>query len=71
MLQGEHVSSTVALYLMLRMYQNIARLAANVPNDRGLHGASWLRALLVSFAVVDLTEYASPETHANVRVYDS
>jgi hypothetical protein len=68
MLQGEHVGNTGSLYLMLRMYQNNVRVAANVPNDRGLYSAPWLRALLVSFAVVDLTEYSTSETNANVRV---
>jgi hypothetical protein len=68
MLQGEHVGNTGSLYLMLRMYQNTVKLAANVPNDRGLHNAPWIRALLVSFAMVDLTEYSTPESDANVRV---
>ena len=68
MLQGEHVGSTGSLFLMLRMHQKSARLAANVPNDRALHSAPWLRSLLVSFAVVDVTEYALQEIHANVRV---
>jgi hypothetical protein len=71
MLGGEHVSSIGKLFLMLRMYQNTARLAANVPNDRQLHNAQWLKAFLVSFAVVDLTEYTLPETQANIRVVPS
>jgi hypothetical protein len=53
------------------MYQNTARLAVNVPNDRGLHSAPWLRAVLVSFAVVDLTEYDMATSNANVRVVPS
>jgi hypothetical protein len=57
MLVGEHVSSIGNLFLMLQMYQNTVRLAANVPNNRQLHNALWLRAVLVSFTVVDLTEY--------------
>jgi hypothetical protein len=71
MLAGEHVGSPGALFLMLRMYQNTARLAVNVPNDRGLHSAPWLRAVLVSFAVVDLTEYDMATSNANVRVVPS
>jgi hypothetical protein len=71
MLAGEHVGSTGTLYLLLRMYHNTARLAVNVPNDRGLHNAPWLRAVLVSFAVVDLTDYAMSKSNANVRVVPS
>ncbi len=67
-LGGEHVGGTGCLYLMLSMHQNTARLAVRVPNDRALYAAQWLRSLLVSFTVVDLTEYALPETHANVCV---
>lgn len=68
LLRDEHVGNTGKLFLMLRMHQKSARLAINVPNDRALYNAQWLRALLVSYAVVDLTEYAVPNTQANIRV---
>jgi hypothetical protein len=51
MLQGEHVGGTGSLFLMLRMHQKTARLAASVLNDRALHDAPWLSSLLVSFAL--------------------
>ena len=68
MLRGEHVGGEGRLFLMLRMHQRRALLAVNVPDDRALHNATWLRSLIVSFAVVDVTEYEDAEAHANVRV---
>lgn len=68
MQQGADVGGAGLLYLTLRMHQRHAKLAVDVPRDRTLHKASWLRAVLASFAVVDVTEYPSAQTHANVRV---
>ena len=57
------------LYLMLCMHQQLVKLAVDVPMDRTLHGTSWIHALLVSFTVVDVTEYKKDaKVGTNVRV---
>ena len=66
--QPADVGGAGLLYLLLRMHQRHVKLAVDVPRDRALHRASWLRAVLVSFAIVDVTEYPSAQPHANVRV---
>ena len=71
MLRAEHVGAPGKLFLMLRMHQRSARLAAPLSNDRALYQASWIRSLLVSFAVVDLTEYTQAGVNANVLVTPS
>lgn len=63
MLHGSHVGGAERVFLKLCMHQTQAQLAVEVQSDRGLHHAPWLRALLVSFAVADLTEY-KPFPHA-------
>lgn len=55
-LSGEHAGARGGVFLMLRLHTSSAKLAANVPNDRGLHDAVWLRSVLVSFAVIDFSE---------------
>jgi hypothetical protein len=57
MLRGAHVGGAGRLFLMLRMYEAQATVAVTVPSDRRLHEAMWLQALLVSFAVVDVSQY--------------
>jgi len=56
------------LFLLLCMHQKYAKLAVDVPHDRSLHKASWLRAVLVSYFSVDATEYLEKKNHAKVRV---
>ena len=55
-LSGEHAGARGGVFLMLRLHTSSAKLAANVPNDRGLHDAVWLRSVLVSFAAIDFSE---------------
>ena len=57
MLRGAHVGGAGKLFLMLRLYQAQATVAVTVPSDRRLHEAMWLQAVLVSFAVADVTQY--------------
>lgn len=57
MLHGAHVGGAGRLFLMLRLYEARATVAVTVPSDRRLHEALWLQSLLVSFAVVDMTQY--------------
>jgi len=57
MLHGAHVGGAGRLFLMLRLYEARATVAVTVPSDRLVHEATWLQALLVSFAVVDMTQY--------------
>jgi hypothetical protein len=59
MLQGAHVGGAGRLFLMLRLHQARATVAVTVPSDRRLHEAMWVQALLVSFAVVDVTQYGT------------
>jgi hypothetical protein len=48
LLSGEHVGASCGVFLMLRLHASHAKLAANVPNDRGLHNStSWLRSVLI------------------------
>ena len=57
LLSGEHVGASGGVFLMLRLHASHAKLAANVPNDRGLHNSTmWLRYMLVSFDVIDFSE---------------
>lgn len=67
MLHGAHVGGAGRLFLMLRLYEARATVAVTVPSDRRLHEALWLRSLLVSFAVVDMTQYGEG-TSAGVTV---
>lgn len=55
MLRGAHVGGAGRLFLMMILHEEKVTLAVNVPTDRSVHKAMWLQALLVSFAVVDLT----------------
>ena len=69
MLSGANVGAAGRLFLMLRMHEAQARVAVTMPSDRKLHEAMWVQALLLSFAVVDLTQYAkSPDLSAHVSV---
>jgi hypothetical protein len=69
MLQPADAGGAGQLYLMLRMHQQLVKVAVDVPLDRTLHGTSWLHALLVSFTVVDVTEYKKDSKMSfNVRV---
>jgi hypothetical protein len=69
MLQPADAGGAGQLYLMLRMHQRLVKLAVDVPLDRTLYGTSWLHALLVSFTVVDVTEYEKDSGMSfNVRV---
>lgn len=67
MLHGAHVGGVGRLFLMLRLYEARATVAVTVPSDRRLHEALWLQSLLVSFAVVDMTQYGEG-TSAGVTV---
>ena len=67
MLHGAHVGGAGRLFLMLRLYEARATVAVTVPSDRRLHEALWLQSLLVSFAVVDMTQYGEG-TSAGVTV---
>jgi hypothetical protein len=68
-LQAEDLGSSSQFYLMLRMHQQVVKLAVDIPLDRTIHKTSWLHALLVSFTVVDITEYQErSKTSFNVRV---
>ena len=58
LLSGEHVGASGGVFLMLRVHASHAKLAANVPNDRGLHNStSWLRSVFLSFAVIDFSDH--------------
>lgn len=57
MLHGAHVGGTGRLFLMLRMHASHATVAVTVPSDRMLHEAMWVQALMLSFAVADVTQY--------------
>lgn len=67
MLHGAHVGGAGRLFLMLRLHEARATVAVTVPSDRRLHEALWLQSLLVSFAVVDITQYGEG-TSAGVTV---
>lgn len=70
MLQAADIGGSGQVYLMLRMHQQLVKVAVDVPIDRSLHGTSWLHALLVSFTVVDVTEYEKgSKMSLNVRVW--
>lgn len=68
MLRGPHVGNIGHMFLMLCMHKKNTHLVVNVPPHRAVQTARWIQAFLVSFAVVDLTEYGPSLPHANVRV---
>jgi len=57
MLQDEHVGGAGRLFLMLRLHASKSVVAVTVPSDCRLHEAMWVKTLLLSFAVVDVTQY--------------
>jgi hypothetical protein len=61
MLRGAHVGGAGRLFLMLRLHEDKATVAVTLPSDRRLHEAMWVQALLVSFAIVDVTQYFGKE----------
>jgi hypothetical protein len=54
---------------MVRLHARPSFVAVNIPSDRRVYEAMWLQALLVRFAVVDVSQYAS-EAGAGVPVGD-
>lgn len=56
MLRDAHVGGAGRLFLMMILHEDSVVLAVNVPSDRSVHSAMWMQFLLVSFAVVDLTQ---------------
>ncbi len=67
MLHGAHVGGAGRLFLMMILHEPKVLLAVRVPTDRAVHKARWLQSLLLSFAVVDLTD-SSTEMGVTVRV---
>jgi hypothetical protein len=57
MLQHAHVGGAGRLFLVLHMHESTAVVAVTVPSDRRLHEAMWVKTLLLSIAVVDVTQY--------------
>lgn len=68
MLRGAHVGGAGRLFLMMILHEPKVLLAVKVPTDRAVHEAMWLQSLLLSFAVVDLTESSAVPTGLTVSV---
>jgi hypothetical protein len=58
-LQGAHVSGAGRLFLMLLLHTAQATVAVTVPSNSSLHEVIGLQTLLVSLAVVDVTQYCN------------
>ena len=56
MLRDAHVGGAGRLFLMMILHEDSVVLAVNVPSDRSVYSAMRMQFLLVSFAVVDLTQ---------------